>query len=200
MHKEKIGEIYDRIISGMAEANEKNLSILPDKLCAKLALKKKIDDKLWQKMVERRRGLAKAYHTETLLTKYTTTAPFFNMTEACRHNDIEVVKTHLEFLSPEALNKNFIYPMPPGFLSELPLAVAVKVRAMECIRLLLEHGADPDAFCRHPSNQATPRELASPKILELFDAFAESKKPMIILKVGGEEYTIRKDSSVSEGK
>ena len=56
---------------------------------------------------------------KTLLTKYTDTAPFFNMTEACKHNDIE---------------------------------------------------------------------------------FAESQKPMIVLKVDGEEYTIRKDKTVSEGK
>jgi hypothetical protein len=202
MHKEKIPTIYDGIATGIIKANEKNLSILPDDLCAKLALNKKIDEKLWKKILEQRRGLAKAYHTRTLLTKYTRAAPFFNMQEACKHNDIEVVQAHLEFLSPESLNKNFVFPMPPGFLSELPLAVAVKARAMKCIRLLIEHGADPDAFCRHPSNQKTPRELADgiSEILQLFDAFSESKKPMIVLKVDEEEYTIRKDNSVSDGE
>lgn len=102
---------------------------------------------------------------------YTTFFPPFNLAEACKHNDIEVVKFHLNCISsPEQLNKVYIYPMPPGFPAALPLAAAVKADAMECIELLLEHGADPDAkSCRY-DDYKTPRELAAgkPAILKLF--------------------------------
>ena len=109
-----------------------------------------------------------------IMTKYTYTTwfPPFNLAEACKRNDIEVVKFHLTVASPE-LNKNYIYPMPPGFPAELPLAAAVKANAMECIEFLLEHGADPDVCCTHKSNYKTPRELAAgkPEILELFKLY-----------------------------
>ena len=63
--------------------------------------------------------------------------------------------------------------MPPGFPAELPLAAAVKANAMECIELLLEHGADPDVWCINKVNYKTPRELAAgkPEILKLFNSY-----------------------------
>ena len=113
-------------------------------------------------------------YCKKIMTKYTYTTwfPPFNLAEACKRNDIEVVKFHLTVASPE-LNKNYIYPMPPGFPAELPLAAAVKANAMECIEFLLEHGADPDVCCNHKSNYKTPRELAAgkPEILELFKLY-----------------------------
>ena len=115
----------------------------------------------------------KAY-CKKIMTKYTYHLYFppFNLAEACKRHDIEVVKFHLTVASPD-LNKNYIYPMPPGFPAELPLAAAVKANAMECIELLLEHGADPDAkSCRY-DDYKTPRELAAgkPEILELFKLY-----------------------------
>ena len=113
-------------------------------------------------------------YCEKIMTKYTYTTYFppFNLAEACKHNDIEVVKFHLSVASPD-LNKNYIYPMPPGFPAELPLAAAVKANAVACIELLLEHGADPDVRCIHKNNYKTPRELAKgkPAILELFKLY-----------------------------
>ena len=109
-----------------------------------------------------------------IMTKYTRHLYFppLNLAEACKHNDIEVVKFHLTVSSID-LNKNHIYPMSPGFPAELPLAAAVKANAMECIELLLEYGADPDVCCNHKNNYKTPRELAAdkPEILELFNLY-----------------------------
>ena len=67
--------------------------------------------------------------------------------------------------------------MPPGFPAQLPLAAAVKANAIECIELLLEHGADPDVRCIHHSNDKTPRELAEgkPEILKLFNIYKGEK-------------------------
>ena len=117
-------------------------------------------------------------YCKKIMTKYTYHLyyPPFNLAEACKRNDIEVVKFHLTVASPD-LNKNYIYPMPPGFPAELPLAAAVKANAMECIELLLEHGADPDACCNHKSNYKTPRELAArnPGILKLFKNYKGEK-------------------------
>ena len=103
--------------------------------------------------------------------------PPFNLAEACKHNDIDVVRVHLDGISVEALNKVYIYPMPPGFPAELPLAAAVKVNAMECIELLLEHGADPDAPSNRYDDYKTPRELAAekPEILKLFNIYKGEK-------------------------
>ena len=44
---------------------------------------------------------------------------------------------------------------------------------MECIELLLEHGADPDAKSYRYNDYKTPRELAAgkPAILELFKVY-----------------------------
>lgn len=113
-------------------------------------------------------------YCKKIMKKYTNTTffPPFNLAEACKRNDIEVVKFHLTVASPD-LNKNYIYPMPPGFPAELPLAAAVKANAVACIELLLEHGADPDARCIHKNNYKTPRELAAgkPAILELFKLY-----------------------------
>ena len=113
-----------------------------------------------------------------IMTKYTCTSCFppFNLAEACKRNDIEVVKFHLTVASPD-LNKVYIFPMPPGFPAKLPLAAAVKANAMECIELLLEHGADPDAkSCRY-DDYKTPRELAAgkPEILKLFNIYKGEK-------------------------
>ena len=117
-------------------------------------------------------------YCEKIMTKYTNTTffPPFNLAEACKHNDIEVVKFHLTVASPD-LNKVYFFPMPPRFPATLPLAAAVKANAMECIELLLEHGADPDVWCNHKSNYKTPRELAAdkPEILELFKIYKGEK-------------------------
>ena len=114
------------------------------------------DDKPEQK--ECTQELLKKYHAEKL----------FNFLSACRINDAEVIKAHLESGLHPKLNENLYYAMPPGFLQELPLAIAVKQNALETVLLLLEHGADPDALCR--KNEKTPRELAAdkPEIWKLF--------------------------------
>ena len=102
-----------------------------------------------------------------LLRKYHPDAPF-NLGIACERNDVEVVVAHLSTGCHPALNENFVYHMPPGFLQELPLARAVRANAAAVVKLLLERGADPDAFCR--KNEKTPRELAAdkPEIRKLF--------------------------------
>lgn len=107
-----------------------------------------------------------------MMQKYTNNIffPPFNLAEACKHNDIEMVKFHLTVGSPD-LNKVHVYSVPPGFPAKLPLAAAVKANAIECIELLLEHGADPDVpSCRY-DDYKTPRELAAgkPDILKLFN-------------------------------
>ena len=93
-----------------------------------------------------------------LTTKYHSVA-LFDFLTACKKNDAEAVKAHLDAGLHFSLNENINYAMPPGFLQPLPLAAAVKADAAECARLLVEHGADPDAFCR--KNEKTPRELAA---------------------------------------
>ena len=117
-------------------------------------------------------------YCKKIMTKYTYTTffPPFNLAEACKRNDIEVVKFHLSVASPD-LNKNYIYPMPPGFPAELPLAAAVKANAVACIELLLEHGADPDAPGNCYDDYKTPRELAAGKseILKLFNSYKGEK-------------------------
>ena len=137
----------------------------------------------WEALVSVRSEFKDKYqewnaHWDKIVKKYTYTTYFppFNLAKACKHNDIEVVKFHLDNLAPE-LNKNYIYPMPPGFPAELPLAAAVKADAMECIELLLEYGADPDVRCNHKNNCKTPRELAAdkPEILELFKIYKGEK-------------------------
>ena len=133
----------------------------------------------WQKLlkvrpefIERwRKGMAKKYADEAhrhLLEKYYGFG-VFNFLTACKNGDAGVVKAHLETGKHCKLDENFIYPMPPGFLQELPLAAAVKANSVPCVRLLLAFGADPDAFCR--KNQKTPRELAEkhPEIQILFN-------------------------------
>ena len=121
---------------------------------------------------------AQKVYREKTLKKYTKHlyCPPFNLAKACQHNDIEVVKFHI-LNSTFNLNKNYIYPMPPGFPAELPLATAVKAGAMECIEFLLENGADPDVRCNHKSNYKTPRELAAgnPEILKLFNIYQGEK-------------------------
>jgi len=138
----------------------------------------------WEALVNARPEFKDKYqqwddYRKKMLQKYTNTTffPPFNLAEACKHNDIEVVKFHLDNTSQD-LNKNHIYPMPPGFPAELPLAAAVKYNALECIELLLEHGADPDVCCNHKSNYKTPRELAAgkPEILEIFNIYKGEKK------------------------
>lgn len=110
-------------------------------------------------------------YCKKIMTKYTCTTYFppFNLAEACKRNDIEVVKFHLTVASPD-LNKVYIYPVPPGFPATLPLAAAVKANAVACIELLLEYGADPDAPSCCYDDYKTPRELAAdkPEILNLF--------------------------------
>ena len=97
--------------------------------------------------------------------------PPFKLLNACRENDAQAVWAHVVSMSPAKLNENLVYSMPPGFLQELPLAVAVKAAAVECVKVLLEYGADPDAVCR--KNEKTPRELAQAggnrEILALFE-------------------------------
>ena len=102
-----------------------------------------------------------------LLKKYHPAAPF-NLGIACERNDVEVVAAHLPPGCHPSLNENFVYPMPPGFLQELLLARAVRANAAAVVQLLLERGANPDAFCR--KNEKTPRELAAdkPEIRKLF--------------------------------
>jgi hypothetical protein len=102
-----------------------------------------------------------------LLRKYNPAGPF-NFGIACERNDAEVVRAHFDAGYPLSLNRNWTYSMPPGFLQALPLAAAVVANAAECVELLLEHGADPDAFCR--KYEKTPRQLAAdrPEILKLF--------------------------------
>ena len=139
----------------------------------------------WQKLLkvrpeftERwRKGMAKKYADEAhrhLLEKYYGFG-VFNFLIACKNGDAEVVKAHLETGKHCKLNENFIYPMPPGFLQELPLAAAVKAYSVPCVRLLLAFGADPDALCR--KNGKTPRELAAqrPEIRLLFDALRDRR-------------------------
>ena len=117
------------------------------------AMKKKYAD-------ETRRKLLKKYNTVTI----------FNFLIACSRGDVEVVTAHLEADGGRFnLNENPVYSMPPGFLQELPLALAVQANSVPCVRILLAFGADPDAFCR--KNGKTPRELAAqrPQIKILFD-------------------------------
>ena len=79
----------------------------------------------WEALVSVRSEFKDKYqewnaHWDKIVKKYTYTTYFppFNLAKACKHNDIEVVKFHLDNLAPE-LNKNYIYPMPPGFPAEL---------------------------------------------------------------------------------
>ena len=139
----------------------------------------------WQKLLkvrpeftERwRKGMAKKYADDAhrhLLEKYYGFG-VFNFLIACKNGDAEVVKAHLETGKHCKLNENFIYPMPPGFMQELPLAAAVKRGSVPCVRLLLAFGADPDILCR--KNGKTPRELAAqrPEMRLLFDALRDRR-------------------------
>ena len=141
------------------------------------------DAESWQRLLkvrpefaERwRQGMAKKYADEAhrhLLKKYYGFG-VFNFMTACKNGDAEAVKAHLETGKHYKLNENFVYPMPPGFLQELPLAAAVKANSVPCVRLLLAFGADPDARCR--KNGKTPRELAAdrPEIRLLFEALRD---------------------------
>ena len=109
------------------------------------------------------------YH-QKMMKKYVTDFIPGNLFAACQKDDIEVVKSHLLNNMPSNLNKNYIYPMPPGFLIELPLATAVNNNAINCIKLLLDYGADPNVICQHKNNGKSSKELAKdkPEILELF--------------------------------
>ena len=140
--------------------------------------------KSWEVLVKARPEFQEKFqewqaYCKKIMTKYTYTTffPPFNLAEACKRNDIEMVKFHLNVGYCSDLNKVYIYPMPPGFPAELPLAAAVTANAMECIELLLEHGADPDIkSCRY-DDYKTPRELAAGKteILELFKLYKGDK-------------------------
>ena len=138
----------------------------------------------WKALVDARPEFQAKYqerkaYCKKIMMKYTYTTFFtpFSLAEACKRNDIEMVKFHLNIGWPSDINKIYIYPMPPGFPAELPLAAAVKANAMECIELLLEHGADPDVWCINKVNYKTPRELAAgkPEILKLFNIYKGEK-------------------------
>jgi ankyrin repeat protein len=91
----------------------------------------------------------------------------FNFFTAILKNDIEAVTAHLAAGVHPDLNKNYFYNMPPGFMSELPLALAAKQNSVEMAKILLEYGALPDAYCR--KNEKTPLQIAeeSPDMLKI---------------------------------
>ena len=113
-----------------------------------------------------------------LLTKYDDRSLLFNFHSACERNDVEVVKAHLERSSGRRLNENVYFPMPPGFILRLPLEIAVENNAADCVELLLECGADPDAVSRSKSaNGKTPRELAAgTAIQEIFEKWDQTHR------------------------
>lgn len=79
----------------------------------------------------------------------------FRFLDACKENDAESVR---EFIGKGIdLNKNFYFPIPPGFLLPLPLIHAIEHRAFEVARVLLAHGADPHAICQ--KRWKTPAEI-----------------------------------------
>lgn len=126
----------------------------------------------WRRLLEVRPAIKGEEYWRNLLEKYNADA-VFNFSRACEKNDVEAVHAHLVKGGHPDLNANSLYSMPPGFLQELPLAVAVKANAADCVKLLLKYGADPNAFCR--KNGQTPRQLAGnrPEILNLFNREAD---------------------------
>lgn len=62
-----------------------------------------------------------------------------NFYEAILKNRVDIMEIHFR-KNRWQLNKNFYYPMPPGFLYCLPLIYAIKHGAYDAFRLLLEKG------------------------------------------------------------
>lgn len=82
----------------------------------------------------------------------------FRFLDACKNNDTEFVR---EFIGKGIdLNKNFYFPIPPGFLLPLPLIHALEYRAFDVARVLLKHGADPYAICQ--KRLKTPADVMPP--------------------------------------
>lgn len=100
--------------------------------------------------------------------------PYYSFLTACAKGDLPVVEAGLK--SPhikQLLNKNRIPPLPDRLLS-LPLINAVWSDSAECVRLLLEAGADPDIenFSRR-DHGLTPRQVAkkNPAITRLLEEY-----------------------------
>lgn len=96
-----------------------------------------------------------------------------NFFEAIESNNINILKKHFN-KDWNGFNKNFHYPIPPGFDFELPLIIAIKCKAYNVLKLLLENKEDPNIVCNEV--WMSPRQFAKENDDKAYQIICEFEK------------------------